>query len=1262
MPRPATVTLLFTDVVDSTRLWAELGDDRANVISHEHLRMLGEVCEGRGGRVVKTLGDGVMAVFPSVTAAVAGAADMQWRNERANRGAEHAVGLRVGIHAGDALRDHDDYFGAAVVTAKRLCDSADAGQVLVSDAVRTLTRAADGFRFEDLGALALKGLSDPVAAWEFLWRAVDRSDPDAVEPPASPPTGPDALPGPLASLAGGRFVGRADALVRLGAEWKAARAGGRRMVALAGEPGIGKTRLAAEFAARTLNSGATILYGRCDEEPLTPYQPFVEALGDRFTSAVERGSDRLVLFESVGEILAGAARDQPLLFVLDDAQWADKPTLLLLRHLLRSPSPPGLMALATYRDSEVGARDPLFELIAELRRDRRFERLPLSGLSGAEVGELAAQWARQEPPPALVRDLCRETEGHPFFVEETLRHLLESGALFGRRGRFERAQAASRLPESIRDVIEARVARLEPEVARALTVASVVGREFRASLLERVGEMPQEQILPALESAVAARLLDPGAATPDSYVFTHALVRQTLYETIGANRRALLHGRLARVLEEVHERDGEAHLADLAHHYLKAVAGGEELDKAVAYSIRAAAQAMEQLAYEEATGHYERALEGAAMLSAGPERRLEILLGLGDSRWASGEPEAARDAYAAAAELAERSGRSSDLARAALGFGGRVGFRTGAVDEKLIDLLERALERLGEDDPGLRAMLLARLAEARVYCSPAEVRTQWCREAESLARARGDDRILAFVLQHSTWALWAPDNRAERLSTAAETLDLARRIGDPVAEVEARMTLLAAELEQGLGAPGVDAALEELQKLVKGTRQPHLRWLMLVLRAIRALYDRPIDEAEAAAREALDVGLATGNSSAVEIFGAQMAFIRYLQGRLPEMHATVSAYCDLSTATPSFRVVLAMIYTEMGREADARREFEALARDGFASVLRDLLWFTSINQLSLVCSALGDARSAERLYEMLAPHEDAYCSLGTCGVPSCSFARHLGVLAATSGRFDDAERHFEAALERNERTESRLSVALTKLQYGQMLVTRDGPGDRERASVILADACRIADRLGLTRIARKARSAQETGVGWRLNGATGPVALRDRVRRLGGDAKATVSTRGRGIAGRLLRNASPDDLERRFGSLIAQRALLTGMATSFQPRMAYGFEGELELQLSHVGEERPVRAPDWWTITIRDGRAVARHRPAKQPAMSLRAELPVFLLLFAGELNPVGAWLEGRIQIEGDVLLGARMIELFGGVMPLEDLVETSANAEAVAS
>ncbi len=505
-----------------------------------------------------------------------------------------SCGSRIAL--GEVTAEDGDYFGTPVVEASRLCDHAVGRQILLTEMAKTLAGSRGGQRFESRGVVELKGLPDPVPVVEVMWQ------------PAAD-TGL-ALPARLQVPHGIAFVGRAAATETLALAWKRAREGARQMVFIGGELGVGKTRLATETALAAHGEGATVLLGTCDEDLAVPYQPFVEALrhfiaacpedqlvtrlGDRRNELArlvpelphrvpglsppqpaDPDTERYLLFEAVAGWLAAASPDRPVVLLLDDLHWATKPTMLMLKHIVRFTGPMALLLITTYHDSDLTRSHPLSELLADLRRESGVERLALRGLTDAEALALVEALAGHDISGdnlALAHAVHSETDGNPFFIREIFQNMIESGALVqeGDRWTYRGDTKAFGIPESVREVVGRRLSRLAEEVERTLTLAAVIGTNFDLAVLTGVAGLPQTAVVEALEQATGARLVHEVPGSAGRFAFVNALIRDVLYQELGSSRRIELHRTVGVVLEQLAAGRDDAHLAELARHWLAA--------------------------------------------------------------------------------------------------------------------------------------------------------------------------------------------------------------------------------------------------------------------------------------------------------------------------------------------------------------------------------------------------------------------------------------------------------------------------------------------------------------------------------------------------------------------------------------------------------------------------------------------------------------------------------------------------------------------
>ena len=1046
----ATATVLFTDLVGSTELRTRLGEEAAEDLRRVHDRLLAEAVEANAGRVVKGLGDGIMATFAAASDAVASAVAIQQSVDRHNRRPDllALLAVRVGISLGDVTFEDGDVHGIPVIAAARLCAAATGGQILAADLVRVLVGSGHAEGFIPVGPLELKGLADPLVTCEVSWepRHLSRIP----------------LPGFLTDL-GRIFVGRGVQLERLGQLWKEVVAGERRVAFLAGEPGVGKTRLAAELAIGVHEDGATVLVGRCDEDLGVPYQPFVEALRQfvdhtppdelqarlgRYAGELARlipelpilvpdlppavqsdpETERYRFFDAVAAWLGAVSADDPLLLVLDDLQWAAKPTLLLLRHVISSTDPKRLLILATYRDTELGHDHPLGGVLADLRRQRAVERLSLLGLDSSGVAaylEQAAGHALDDVDLALARAIHEETEGNPFFVREVLRHLTETGALAEQAGRWGIRLAIEDvgIPEGVREVVGRRLARLSPAANRLLEVGAVAGPEFEMRLVQSVEGLADDELVVSFEEATESRLVIEVGGADARYRFAHALVRDTLYSGLSAARRVTLHRRVAEAIETLHAAALDNHLPALAHHWARAAAPAAETSRAVDYASRAGDQALAQLANDEAVRYYQQALDLLGLVGGdGGDRRLELMIGLGEAQCRAGEP-ASRTTLLDAGALARRLDRGEAMARAALANSRGTFSELGVVDTDRVQALEEALAVLGDADPARQARLLAILAVELLWSAdPARCR-HLSDEALVLARQHGDPRVLGSVIALRWATLWHPRWAVERLQLAEELLSLADVTGDPSFRFWGlwRRSLALMELADGAAAA---ESREAARRQASDLGQPFLDWCVVISRISASVSTGRLQEAESIMSEVPDFRIPDADTLAA----AGLAGIRYEQGRLGELESLLQATVERLPRVPLFRALLALAYAELGRADDARAMYESGGQD-LAELVFDYFAAPTAAVLATVCSRLGDTEGASRLYELLTPYADQVACHP--GIWFGSYEHHLGLLARTLGRPSEAGAHFARAAEIHQRLGATTWLARTNAERSQ---------------------------------------------------------------------------------------------------------------------------------------------------------------------------------------------------------------------------------------
>ncbi len=894
----------------------------------------------------------------------------------------------------------------------------------------------------------------------------------------------------LSRLAGGVFIGREQETKELRVALNETLAGKGHLFMLVGEPGSGKTRMTEQLATYARLCNAQVLIGRCYEGEGAPaFWPWVQIVRsyvqelepEKLLSTMGPGAAdiaqvvseikerlpdlpappslepeqaRFRLFDSVTTFLKNASKLQPLVVILDDLHWADKPSLLLLQFLARELKDVCILVIGTYRDMELGRQHPLSQTLGELSRQGLSARIVLRGLTEQDVARFIEMTTGIKPQEKLVRTVYQQTEGNPFFLSEIVRLLVVEGQL-------ERPQVTTasgvRIPEGVREVIGRRLDQLSDECNRILTTASVIGREFSLEALEPLSDMSGDQLLELLDEAMAARVINELPQAVGQYSFVHALIRETLYDEISTARRVRFHRRIGETLEELYGNSPDSHLTELAYHFFQASPAGNG-DKAIDYAIRAARRATTLLAYEEAAGHYEHARVVIELQDeVDQEQRGEMSLALGEAYTKAGNNAKAREAFLQAAEIARKRGAPEQLARTALDIGmGMAG--SGKVDELQVSMLKEALSALSEEDSALRVRLLAQLSLA-LYYSP-ELRDDLNHQAVEMARRVDDAEATVAALYGKHLILEGTPGVEERLAVATEILEIAERGSNKEMELQIRYRRIL-DLMELAEMPAVDAEIEAYARLAEELRQPRYLWVTPFLKGSRALLEGRFEECAQFARQAMAIGQRAQDPTAPLMFETLINVLRMVQGQVEDREEAIMRYIENFPEIPSMRATLANLYFRLGRREDAQREFDQVAAHDFATLPRDTSWVVTMANLAYVCSYINDVRRAAILYDQLLPYAPRQCVIGGAAIGTGSILRFLGILATTLSRWEEAVAHFEGALLMNARIGAIPFAALTQQEYGAMLLKRGEPGDREKAHQILDQALATGKEIGM---------------------------------------------------------------------------------------------------------------------------------------------------------------------------------------------------------
>jgi len=661
-----TVTIMFTDVEGSTSLLSARGFTESHEIMKAYEQIIDERVGEHAGRRIKNLGDGYMVSFGSSRHGVECALDIQKAiADYSKLNPQRKIKIRIGINTGEVVEEAGDIFGAAVNVAARVAGKAKGGEILVSDVVRQLVGPVAEIKFDYRGHYKLKGFPD-------RWRLHE------VTPGEQPSTTASVFP----TVDG--FVGRDQERLDIRMVLDRAATGSGGMLFIAGAPGIGATRLASEVASEASRKGWIVLKGRCAEQDTSTYTAFREVLGEAVAaggaktlqdavgengpllaqlvpglrqkvrgmgpardSDLGAGKLREELFKSVFEFLQVFQGVKPLMIVLDDLQWADEGTVLLLRDVAERLGGSRIVVAGTYWETELDSGRPFSTVISRLLRRRRAQRVSLGRLTDREVEKMLLTMAETPLTPVQVIGIQAATEGNPLFVEHSLLYMAASETMLGgsSRGKASFTEEDLELAQSVRGLIGRRLERLSEPAQRMLVAAAVVGRDFDIALLEAFGELSGHELREALDEATRGHFLI--AAGTDRYRFAHDLVRQRVLAVLPLPRLQAYHLAVADTLERIYGKSANERAGEIGYHLYQAGTAADPTRTAT-YLAQAAKNALAVGAYEAVL----RLIESTLLLLPGDKirERAEALAMRGEAFHGLGRGEEAKAALSGAAQ------------------------------------------------------------------------------------------------------------------------------------------------------------------------------------------------------------------------------------------------------------------------------------------------------------------------------------------------------------------------------------------------------------------------------------------------------------------------------------------------------------------------------------------------------------------------------------------------------------------------------------
>ena len=909
---------------------------------------------------------------------------------------------------------------------------------------------------------------------------------------------PDAEAHSLDTLAGGVFVGRQREMGELKAALEDALSGRGRLITLAGDPGIGKTRTAEELATYASLRQAQVLWGRCYEgQGVPPYWPWVQAIrsyvrerdSDQLRSEMGAGAADIAeivsdvkeripdlepappldpqaaqfrLFDSVTSFLKSASQSRPLVLVLDDLQWADESSLMLLQFLARELTGSRLLVMGTYRDVELSRQHPLAETLAELTRERLFQRILLGGLTQSDVGRFIELTSGMGPPSGLTEAVYTETEGNPLFVTEVVRLLVQEGELTSERVKEGKSWTV-RIPEGLKEVIGRRLNRLSERCNQTLTIGAVIGRAFELRQLQPlIEDMSADRVLEVLEEALSARVIEELAEAVGRYQFTHGLIQETLADEISLTRRVRLHARIAEAMESLYEADAESHASELAHHFAQAreVLGTEKL---IEYSLMAGQKALASYAYEEALDQFQRVVDAKESDRTDAEAAGAIF-GLGRAQVALGRIEEAIPNFSKALDYySDRGDIVNAVAIGATPLPAWAGRLEGA-----LDLCTKALEMADRNS----------LEAGRILSN----------HGLALGLQEGDyegahaafDRALAIAMREKNVALEVRTlalaafvdvyhlRPKEGLERSLSAIELARRlepsVGEVVAHYSAALHLFMTGETQRVGQHA-EAAVAIAEKMRDRSTWARAAWANEFVPFSTGDWGTARTHNERAKSVSLSDVRAPNTRTLLEYEVGDFHQGDVSLERALETMQSIPRGPTLEQALTAFAISVA------GRIRGVTDRFD-IAEESAAEVLSSPFLTPLIEYLADVCLALiaverGDAAAARDPYLVL-----KRLSVRTLTV-LISTDRVLGLLAHTMGEFDDAAGHFEGALAFCRKAGHRPQLAWTCCDYADALRERDGKEDREKALALLDESHAISRELGMRPLMERVLSRRE---------------------------------------------------------------------------------------------------------------------------------------------------------------------------------------------
>ncbi|HEV3134076.1 MAG TPA: AAA family ATPase [Acidimicrobiia bacterium] len=1059
-------TILFTDTEASTEFLSVRGDEMAVALGHVHEEIVREVVTKHGGRVIASTGDGYLSVFSSCVTGVRAALDIRGRLREYNASHPDAtLPVRMGLNAGPVIEEGGDVHGLAVHAAARVTAKARTGQVLVSEAVRAEASSCADWTFVYRGLFWLKGLQEQ-------WRLYEATSGEVA----------DQAP-PLESRS--PFVDRDNERAVLRQCVDRANEGEGGLVVVTGSAGVGKTRFVEEIGAEAQARGLRFLVGRCHEtsrgDPYVPVVEVLEAVQRRLSPEAFRDiigehagemarllpnlrrqypdipppaelpgdEERRYLFVTAQEVLARVGAARPVVILVDDLQWADEPSLLLIEYLATKLRELPILIATTYTREEVSASSPLHEMLTKLHRRHLVQSIVVDELGEADVALLLTAVGESPPPPALVQTLYEATRGNPFFLEEVVHQLVEQGRLLAGGRWRELGDIDLEVPESLRLAIESRLEHLQANTRHVLALASLVGRDFGFELLDVLADLSEDELIDAVDEAERARLITSVAEGDEvRFAFAHELIRHTLLNELSLTRRQRLHGRVADALEQVHAGSLGEHASAVAYH-LERAGRWADSDRTIRFLVMAGDRALEAAAYSEALRHFARAL------SLLPEddltARASVLEQMGTAERSLGHLDDALALWREALDAFEELNDASSVARLCLDAAVQVAWWRGG--SQAAALVDQGLAALG-DSPGVHhAGLLALSGRIASHAGSYERGEELLEQALKVAREHDDDRVLGLALYSRAAHKFAYYQHQETIDAGLESVEHLRRAGDLW-----NLANVLGYIGASLGWLGRFEEAAEIGKEGEALARRLGNWSAYVFaeqsQSFRDVGSHPAPAVlERRGHHALELGKSMGFPWLSSIGQARIGLAAFWRGRWDDAlwRFEEAARLEVRGASGGHVARLFLVHAHLGDRARAIELIDQ-ARPDFPSLGRsnsEKSWGVAAAAVEAF-TILGEAEEAAALYRVMV-------ELAATGSLMRSWDYRLlatleGMSAACAREWDRAEAHFDEALRLSLELPMRLEALDARRFYAQMLVARGRSRDLDRAREHLARA------------------------------------------------------------------------------------------------------------------------------------------------------------------------------------------------------------------